>query len=62
MKPCKLPIAIEHAEAIDRLSPIDKDLFDRAVVARAMVEGITLLAADPVAPGIRAPSGSCNGE
>lgn len=42
----ELPIASEHAVAIDNLPPIHKDPFDRILVAQAMVEGITLLTAD----------------
>lgn len=44
----ELPIASEHAVAIDSLPPIHKDPFDRILVAQAMVEGITLLTVDPV--------------
>lgn len=43
----ELPIGSEHAVAIDNLPPIHKDPFDRILVAQAMVEGITLLTADP---------------
>lgn len=42
----ELPIASEHAVAIDTLPPIHKDPFDRILVTQAMVEGITLLTAD----------------
>lgn len=42
----ELPVASEHAVAIDGLPPIHKDPFDRLLVAQAMVEGITLLTAD----------------
>ncbi len=44
----ELPIASEHAVAIDGLPTIHKDPFDRLLVAQAMVEGITLLTADPL--------------
>lgn len=49
----ELPIASEHAVAIDGLPPIHKDRihndpFDRILIAQATVEGITLLTADPV--------------
>ena len=44
----ELPISIEHALAIDTLPPLHKDPFDRILVAQAIVEGITLLTADPV--------------
>jgi PIN domain nuclease of toxin-antitoxin system len=36
-----------HAVAVAGLPPIHKDPFDRLLVAQAMVEGITLLTADP---------------
>jgi PIN domain nuclease of toxin-antitoxin system len=42
----ELPILSEHAVAIDALPPIDKDPFDRMLIAQATVEGITLLTAD----------------
>jgi PIN domain nuclease of toxin-antitoxin system len=42
----ELPVASEHAVAIDGLPPIHKDPFDRLLVAQAMVEGITLLTGD----------------
>ena len=44
----ELPITSAHAVAIDRLPPIHKDPFDRLLVAQAMVEGITLVTADPL--------------
>lgn len=44
----ELPISSEHALAIDTLPPLHKDPFDRILVAQAIVEGITLLTADPV--------------
>lgn len=44
----ELPITSEHAVAIDGLSPIHKDPFDRILVAQSIVEGITLLTADPL--------------
>lgn len=42
----ELPIASEHAVAIDSLPPIHKDPFDRILLAQATVEGITLLTVD----------------
>lgn len=42
----ELPVASEHAVAIDSLPPIHKDPFDRLLIAQAMVEGITLLTID----------------
>lgn len=44
----ELPVTSEHAVALDRLPPIHKDPFDRILVAQAIVEGITLLTADPM--------------
>lgn len=44
----ELPVASEHAVAIDGLPPIHKDPFDRLLIAQAMVEGITLLTADEI--------------
>ena len=44
----ELPILGHHVVAVDSLSPIHKDPFDRILIAQAMVEGITLLTADPV--------------
>lgn len=42
----ELPIASEHAVAIDSLPSIHKEPFDRILVAQATVEGITLLTVD----------------
>ncbi len=44
----ELPITSEHAVAVDGLPAIHKDPFDRILVAQSMVEGITLLTADPL--------------
>lgn len=44
----ELPVASEHAVAIDGLPPIHEDPFDRLLVAQSMVEGITLLTADDI--------------
>lgn len=44
----ELPIASDHAVAIESLPPIHKDPFDRILVAQATVEGITLLTTDSV--------------
>lgn len=44
----ELPIRSEHAVAVDGLPPHHKDPFDRLLVAQALVEGITLLTADPM--------------
>jgi PIN domain nuclease of toxin-antitoxin system len=44
----ELPVLGQHAVAVDPLPSIHKDPFDRILIAQAMVEGITLLTADPV--------------
>ena len=44
----ELPVLGQHAVAIDALPHLHKDPFDRILIAQAMVEGITLLTADPV--------------
>ena len=44
----ELPILGHHVVAVDSLSPIHKDPFDRILIAQAMVEGIMLLTADRV--------------
>jgi PIN domain nuclease of toxin-antitoxin system len=44
----ELPITSEHAVALDSLPSIHKDPFDRILIAQSMVEGITLLTADPL--------------
>jgi PIN domain nuclease of toxin-antitoxin system len=43
----ELPITSEHAVALDSLPSIHNDPFDRILIAQSMVEGITLLTADP---------------
>jgi PIN domain nuclease of toxin-antitoxin system len=50
-----LPITGEHAVALDGLQPIHKDPFDRMLIAQSMVEGITLLIADPLIAQYPAP-------
>ncbi|HLG89416.1 MAG TPA: type II toxin-antitoxin system VapC family toxin [Alphaproteobacteria bacterium] len=51
----ELPITSEHAVAIGDLPPIHRDPFDRMLVAQAIVEGITLLTADPLVGRYPAP-------
>jgi PIN domain nuclease of toxin-antitoxin system len=51
----ELPITADHALAVDMLPPIHKDPFDRILVAQAMIEGITLLTADPIVASYPAP-------
>ena len=43
----ELPVTSAHAVALDLLSPLHKDPFDRMLIAQALVEGIMLLTADP---------------
>ena len=42
-----LPITIEYADAQASLPPHHGDPFDRLLVAQTLVEGITLVSADP---------------
>ena len=42
----ELPITATHALATETLPPVHKDPFDRILVAQAIVEGMTLVAAD----------------
>lgn len=44
----ELLIGSEHVVAGQNLPPLHKDPFDRVLVAQAIVEGITLLTADPL--------------
>lgn len=44
----EMPITGEHAVATDALPAIHKDPFDRILVAQSIVEGITLITADPL--------------
>jgi PIN domain nuclease of toxin-antitoxin system len=51
----ELAITGEHAVAIDQLPPLHKDPFDRLLIAQSIVEGITLITADPVVARYPAP-------
>jgi PIN domain nuclease of toxin-antitoxin system len=51
----ELPITGEYAVALDGLPPIHKDPFDRMLIVQSMVEGITLLTADPLIAQYPAP-------
>jgi len=51
----ELPITGEHAVALDNLPPIHNDPFDRILIVQSMVEGITLLTADPLVAQYTAP-------
>jgi PIN domain nuclease of toxin-antitoxin system len=44
----ELPVLGQHAVEVDILPRLHKDPFDRILIAQALVEGITLLTADPV--------------
>ena len=44
----ELDITGEHTVAIDQLPPLHRDPFDRLLIAQSIVEGITLITADPV--------------
>lgn len=43
----ELSVTGEHAIAVAGLPPLHRDPFDRMLVAQSVVEGITLLTADP---------------
>jgi len=51
----ELAITSEHAVTVEVLPAIHKDPFDRLLVAQAIVEGITLLTADPMLAQYPAP-------
>ena len=51
----ELPITGEHAVALGGLPPIHKDPFDRMLIAQSIVEGVTLLTADPLIARYLAP-------
>lgn len=44
----ELPVTGEHAVAIALLPLVHRDPFDRLLIAQSIVEGITLLTADPI--------------
>jgi PIN domain nuclease of toxin-antitoxin system len=44
----EMSVEAAHAIAVTALPPIHGDPFDRMLVAQAMVEGVTLLTADPL--------------
>jgi PIN domain nuclease of toxin-antitoxin system len=44
----ELTLQSRHVVAVDSMVLIHKDPFDRILIAQAMVEGITLLTADPM--------------
>ncbi len=42
-----LPVRLEHGDLAGSLPPHHRDPFDRMLVAQAMLEGLTLVTADP---------------
>jgi PIN domain nuclease of toxin-antitoxin system len=42
----ELPISSRHALATSALAPVNKDPFDRMLVAQAIIEGLTLITTD----------------
>ena len=44
----ELAVSSAHAVAVDGLAALHKDPFDRILIAQALVEGITLVTADPL--------------
>ena len=51
----ELNVTGEHAVATAQLPPLHKDPFDRLLIAQSIVEGITLITADPVVARYPAP-------
>jgi PIN domain nuclease of toxin-antitoxin system len=51
----ELPVTSEHAVAMADLPPLHKDPFDRILVAQSIVEGLTLVTADPIVAQYPAP-------
>jgi PIN domain nuclease of toxin-antitoxin system len=43
----ELPVTAAHACAVATLPPLHRDPFDRMLVAQALVEGVSLVTADP---------------
>jgi PIN domain nuclease of toxin-antitoxin system len=43
----ELPITAEHARRAGELPPHHRDPFDRMLIAQALVDGLTLVTADP---------------
>jgi PIN domain nuclease of toxin-antitoxin system len=51
----ELAITSEHAVAVAGLPPLHRDPFDRILIAQSIVEGVTLLTADPLVARYPAP-------
>jgi PIN domain nuclease of toxin-antitoxin system len=43
-----LPIEISHTGELSRLAHHHRDIFDRMLAAQALVEGLTIVSADPI--------------
>jgi PIN domain nuclease of toxin-antitoxin system len=50
-----LPVAIEHAKHAGLMPGTHKDPFDRLIAAQAIIEGMTIVTADPKLAGFGAP-------
>jgi len=46
--PSTLPVQLTHACAVHALPPHHGDLFDRMLIAQAILEGLTIVTADPL--------------
>lgn len=51
----ELPVTSQHAVSIDALPPLHKDLFDRLLLAQALIEGVTLVTGDAQLARYRGP-------
>jgi len=51
----ELAVTGAHAAALANLPPLHKDPFDRMLVAQAMIEGLTLVTADPAVAKYQGP-------
>jgi PIN domain nuclease of toxin-antitoxin system len=51
----ELEISADHVLAVSDLPPLHKDPFDRLLIAQSIVEGISLVSADPVIARYPAP-------
>ena len=51
----EMPVTSEHAVAVADLPPLHKDPFDRILIAQSIVEGLTLVTADPMVAKYPAP-------
>lgn len=51
----ELDVTGEHAVAVAQLPPLHKDPFDRLLITQSIVEGLTLITADPMIARYPAP-------